>query len=198
MLKKIFLVLSLWLGIIPVCYSAVVDGTSAGFVTVAPTDNPAGSGGPLDTYSAATKFTAPASGGTISSMGWWCDNATEADEYQLGIYSHDAGNNKPNLLLASSGDMAKGTTAGWKTGTVAYGFTGNTVYWLAAQLDDTATVTNIDYTTNASYKEDYRGSSTELLATWGTSTGTLGRILSIYALYTSTANIIVGTVISES
>lgn len=161
---------------------AVVEGTSAGFVTSAPSSDPAGSNGTTDATCWACKFTSPAGTNAISLMGWYCDNATEDVNYQLGIYSHDATNNRPNALLASSGDIAKGTSAGWKTGDVTYDLAESTVYWLTEQLDDPATTTYMNYTTDAGYKSDIK-SGTALPATWGSSGNTFGRIAAIYALY---------------
>jgi hypothetical protein len=167
---------------------AVVVGTSAGFVTSEPTSAPTGSQAGHDTYAVAFKVVAPAGGGSISKMGWYVNNATEAANFKLGIYSHDSANDRPNALLASSADTAKGTTSGWKSADVDFDFTGETTYWFCIQCDDTATMTIGIYTADATQKIDYKASQTDLPSPWGTSDGTAGRISAIYALYTQDAS----------
>jgi hypothetical protein len=173
---------------------AISEGTNAGFVTSAPSSDPSGSTGPaLDALAWASRFTSPSGSNAISSIGWYCDTASEESNYQVGIYSHDAVNCRPNALLASSGDIAKGTGAGWKTGSVEYNIDASTVYWITAQLDNTATTTNMNYHNNASYKTDYVFASS-LPSSWGSSSGTYARIVAIYALYAAAGGGSDGTV----
>lgn len=149
---------------------ALVTGTNCGFVRTAPTADPAG-GAPagIDTWSVAIKATAPAGPSRIVEMGWWCDNATEAANYQLGLYS-DAGAGEPELRLQRTSDTAKGITAGWKVVTgLDWRIEANTVYWLAVQLDDTATATNMDTETSGGPGGAILFTETELVADWGTS-----------------------------
>jgi len=164
---------------------AVVLGTSAGFVTIRPSADPAGSTITQDNNAYGGKFVSPAGVNSISEIGWYCDNATEEANYQVGIYSHDAVNNRPLDLLATSGDIAKGTTAGWKYAPVSYSLIAETTYWLVVQLDDTVSSTSNNYTTDAGQKYDFRTGRTTLPIPWGTSTGTAGALLGIYALYTT-------------
>lgn len=166
---------------------ALVIGTNCGFCSSAPSADPGGTPVVLDSYTAAAKFDSPAGTNSVSEMGWWCDNDTQAVGFELGIYSHDADNGKPNLLLAASSETAKGTTGGWKTAAVSYGLTASTSYWLAAQLDNTSTTTNIDYLGNVAYAEAYKATQTTLPSPWGSSTGTAARIIAVYAAYSEGA-----------
>ena len=161
----------------------VAIGTNSGFVSSVPSADPAGTAGSTDNYAIAQKDTSPLGSYLITSMGWWCDNATEAADYELGIYSHDATNNRPNALLASSGAIAKGTDAGWKTGAVAWDLVSETIYWVATQLDDTLTTTLNNYTPEVGQKFDYKLGETTLPASWGSSSGSLERAYAIYAFY---------------
>jgi hypothetical protein len=163
----------------------LIEGTNCGFCLVAPVDDPAEANrGPCDNYAVAGKFVAPADAASISEIGWWCDSASEAADFEVGIYAHDDVNNRPGALLASAAAAAKGTTAGWKKSSVAYDLTGGTTYWLGIQVDDTATQTSIDYLENAAQKYDYKGTPmTALPSPWAASNGTFGRYISIYAVY---------------
>ena len=167
-----------------ICFGAISEGTNAGFVSSAPVDDPVGGSSDLgiDTFARACKFTSPVGSNTLTSIGWWSSRATEEADFQVGIYSHDADNNLPNVLLASSGDIAKGTSGGWIKATVNYSLTTSTVYWLAVQCDDTATTTNIDRTDTAGYKAERKNTQTSLPALWGTSQSTGEILLAIYGL----------------
>ena len=128
---------------------AVVKGTNAGFVTAAPTVDPGDVATIIDTQSMAVKDTAPTAMTVITEIGWWCDNATEETNFEVGLYSHDAGADKPGTRLYVDNTNAKGTGAGWKTVLVAWTIVPGTVYWIAVQVDDTITQTNIDRNTDA-------------------------------------------------
>ena len=172
--------------IIPNCFSALVDGTTCGFVTSAPTGNPGGTDGVnLNARTVANRYTSPSGTNSISEIGWYTIYASEEANFEVGIYSHDSGNNKPNLLLASNPTNAKGTTAGWKTSSISYNISASTIYWIATQCDGTVTNSRLQYTTDAGYKRDYQDSTTTLSSPWGTSTGTVAQMISIYALYSS-------------
>ena len=127
---------------------AVVLGTNSGFVAIAPTADPTG-GAVLtaDSQSKVTKHTSPATAGKITEIGWWCDTATEAANYQLGLYAADGTvvPGEAGTLLFNTGDQAKGTTAGWKVVTgLNWTISPSTDYWLGQQLDNTTTTTQID------------------------------------------------------
>ncbi len=165
---------------------AVTDGTSAGYVSSAPGDDPnGGTSSAINSRSRATKFAAGADM-TITEMGVYINSATEAANMQLGIYSHNSGADEPDVRLATSGDFAKGTDAGWKTASVSYSMSSGTTYWLAVQCDSTATATFMDAEGTAGYRSVYSTiASTALPADWtgNTSGSSASLILAIYALY---------------
>lgn len=162
----------------------LTKGTNCGFVTVRPTADPSATSVALDTRAMAGRFDSPGAV-NVSEIGWYCDNATEAANYQVGLYSHDAVNNMPDALLVSSGDVAKGTTSGWKYAAVDIDISASTIYWIAVQLDDTATTTNANTLAKAGEKRDYKTSQTSLPATWGITDITTAHLFGIYALYTA-------------
>ena len=126
---------------------ALVLGTNCGFVTTAPTDDPGGvANNVFDGYYTACKHTSPANVIKIIEIGWWCDTATEASNFEVGVYDDNQGTTGPGSLLSGvSRTNAKGTDAGWKVRTgLNITITAETVYWLAVQLDNTATTTYAD------------------------------------------------------
>ncbi len=162
---------------------ALVKGTNCGFVTTAPTADPGGTNWVLDTYAYGFKDVAPAGAAKVTEIGWWCDNATEAADYDVGIYSHDAVNNRPNGLIGVARNNAKGTTSGWKRVTgLNISISAATTYWIGVQLDNTATNTNYNYTGQAGEKDDWKTSQTSLPDPWGTSSGTGADLTAFYAV----------------
>ena len=126
----------------------VVNGTNSGFVTTAPTSDPSGGGQfAVDKLANALKVTCPSNINTITEMGWWSSIASEQSTYEVGIYSHDAGSDEPDILLYSSTGNVKSLDAtGWQTVSgLSWKLTPGTVYWLALQVDDTASSTAVDY-----------------------------------------------------
>ncbi len=109
---------------------AIELGVNSGFVTTAPTTNPAQSFTRIDGKAGSTKHTSPTGAIKITEIGWYCSVTIAPDaNYEVGLYS-DNGAGEPNLLLDVSRTNSKGTTAGWKTVTVDWEITEETVYWL--------------------------------------------------------------------
>lgn len=123
---------------------AVVRGTNAGFVTVAPTSDPQGTAGVSDSIAIADKDVSPANAIKITEIGWYASVASVEANYEIGLYSHHAGNDLPENLLYSDIINAKGAGAGWKTTAVDWEIDPNTTYWLARQLDNTTPNTSMD------------------------------------------------------
>jgi len=164
---------------------AVTIGTNAGFVAVAPVDDPTGNATiALDTNAWATKDTSPADIVKITEIGWWCDNATEEANFEVGLYNHDAGSDTPDDLLFSDTVNAKGTDAGWKTVSVNWSIDPSTVYWIAVQLDDTATATNIDRQVGGSGRSSYDNNVAALPVQFSPS-ATYDFPVAIYAVYST-------------
>lgn len=162
---------------------AVIEGINSGFVTETPSGDPGGPNSTVDDRASGSKHVAPANAIKITEMGWWHAYGTGTD-YQLGLYSHDAGNNRPNALLYSSGDTAiVGGVGTWEVITgLNIEITGGTTYWLAIQMDNVA-VTQIDSGAAGSGKWDWKDGQTDLPSPWGTTDSTLNRIAAIYVVY---------------
>lgn len=162
---------------------ALTLGTNCGFVTTAPTSDPEGDAGDLktiDNYVYAIKHTL-SSNSVISEIGWWCDDATEAANFEVGIYSDNEGS--PNSLLFSNTTNAKGTDSGWKKATgLSFNLNAGT-YWIAVQLDNTSTATHTDSLGTGGVGYSFDIGATELLSTFAeTGQDTNGKV-SIYAVF---------------
>jgi len=159
---------------------ALTEGTNCGFVTTAPTADPTGTGTrTIDNYKRSTQDTTPSSPLTVTEVGWWCDNATDAGTFEMGIYT-DSGGAPSDRLYVSTGN-AKGTTAGWKViSGLSWTLEASTTYWIALALTDTTTATNIDYGTGTQYA--YQSGETTLPDPYGSTSYSSGQCLAIYAL----------------
>ena len=163
---------------------ALVKGTNCGFVTIAPTSDPEGSTLIIDNNAQAFKYTSPVGATKVTEIGWWCNTATEEANFEVGIYDHNVGDDNPEAVVGSlSQTNAKGTGLGWKVVTgLNISISAETTYWMAAQLDNTATTTRINIGSTNGEKRDNKTSQTELTNPWGTSSGTTGHLMAIYAL----------------
>jgi len=162
---------------------AVILGTNAGFVTVAPVADPNGADGTCDNYSTAQKDTSPATALKITEVGWWCDAATEESNFEVGLYSHNAGSNKPATRLYVDDTNAKGTGTGWLRVTVDWTIDPDTIYWIAVQLDNTATASKINQEGAPSIQASVNSGDTALPVTWGAGSTQITYLKSIYALW---------------
>lgn len=168
---------------------AIVRGTNCGFVTASPSADPGGSTVGLQFRARALKDTAPAGYNLITELGWWCDSATPAADYELGLYDHNAGDDNPENLIEKTAATAKGTDAGWKKVTdLAIPITAGTTYWIAVQLDATTPDTYIDYTGDAGAKMDSLTAVSTLPDPWGASAASSGSLLTVYAVVGNTAS----------
>ena len=167
---------------------AVVKGTSSGFVTSSPSADPAGGPQPIDDQRYGVKDTSPAGATKIVEIGWWCDTASPEANFEVGLYDHDSGNDEPGDRLYVDATNAKGTSGvSWKKVAVDWAIDENTIYWIAAQLDDPGATTNTNYSSEsgvgARFCRVYPG-ATDLPADWGASTQKLSNFsIPIYAVW---------------
>ncbi len=171
---------------------ALAVGTNCGFIsgTTRPSGDPGGeySNKTMDSSAHGFKVTSPAGDNAVTEVGWYCYNATEEANFQVGIYSHNGATSFPNVLIKTAVEKAKGTDAGWKYAAYSVAIDASTTYWIGVQLDDTATGTTTEYTTGADdaywFADDY--SETALPDPWDTQDN-FGKtvIVAYYALYSA-------------
>jgi hypothetical protein len=166
----------------------MVEGTNCGFVLAAPTGDPAATAEIEDRYSQACKYVAPANAVKVTEIGWYCGNATEAANFEVAIYAHNVGDDNPEAIVGVSRTNAKGTSSGWKKAAgLDIAITGGTAYWIAQQLDNTATSTQNDVAADASFKRDRKSGQSSLADPWGVTGDTFGQKMGIYAVYEESA-----------
>lgn len=114
---------------------ALVKGVNVGFVTTAPTADPAGTGGTtnLSNWRQAILDTSPSGTTKVTEIGFWANDSSISNvEYYVGIYE-DTGSGFPGDRVAFvTGNFTGTTVPEWK---VASGLdipiSANTNYWIA-------------------------------------------------------------------
>ena len=151
---------------------ALVLGTNCGFVTVAPSADPDGSVTIIiDRESNALEHTSPAGNNQVTEIGWYAQNATEAANFEVGIYTDNDTDSEPEAVVGSlNRTNAKGTTAGWKVVTgLSIPLDASTKYWIAFQLDNTTTASRTDNNNSGGQGQVVKASQTTLPSPWGAS-----------------------------
>jgi len=161
----------------------LVNGTNCGFVTSAPTADPEGAGTTgCDNYAWAMRDTAPAGAVRVTKIGWYCTNATQEANFEVGIYEETT--DYPGDAVGSlSQTNAKGVGAGWKSASVDISITAGTDYWIAVQIDDTESTTHIDTASSVGDLRAYKSAQTELTDPFVSGGSTDEVIQAIYAVY---------------
>jgi len=161
---------------------ALALGINAGFVSETPVANPGGIATNFDTTMRAVKHTSPADVAKITEIGWWCDYAFQSANFEVGLYSHDVGNDKPDARLFVDNTNASGGVSGvWQTVAVDWEITAETIYWIVVQLDNTTSDTKIDYAVSGG-TDSYKGTVTTLPETWPGDSSEASQIIAIYAV----------------
>ncbi len=142
----------------------VVLGTNAGFVTEAPSANPNGLNTTGQSRTLVVKDTSPATAAKITEIGWYCDNATEEANFEVGLYAAngDVVPGEAGTLLEFERTNAKGTDAGWKVVSVDWEIDAETDYWIGVQLDSTPSTTYNNYVGAGAAGRDYVTNQTTL------------------------------------
>ena len=111
---------------------AVVLGTSSGFVTTAPVDDPAGTSTTFYGSSVVTKDTSPAGVTAITEIGWYRGAGTNGANFEIALYADTAGVAAARLFVdATNSD----TAGGWVRVAVDWAISESTAYWLGLQMD---------------------------------------------------------------
>ncbi len=138
------------------------------------------------------KATSQSNATKVIEVGWWCDNATEAANFEVGLYSADGAvvPGEAGTRLFVSATNAKGTTSGWKVVTgLNWTISASTIYWIGLQVDNTATATSLDNSLTGGTGYDRRLSQTTLNNPYGGGgISVSGGILALYALVEVTAS----------
>lgn len=172
---------------------AVTIGTNAGFVSSAPSANPGGLGYPVNDDVVATKDTSPSGSNVVTQLGWYQSRGagSDATSYNMGIYSHDAANNRPNVLITtqSSGASIIDDTEAWYTYSgLNIAIVAATIYWIAFGIDWTGSNNNFDYGAASSGAYAVKANVGPILPEpFGAPDASDTRAAAIYALYEAAA-----------
>lgn len=166
---------------------AIAIGTNAGFVTEAPVADPAATSYGINDKAFATYDTSPATATKVTEIGWWKGGGEDTENYEVAIYSHDAGNDTPNVIIGSDLTNAlSGSQLEWER-VVGLNIVidSSTPYWMAVQVDDTIDGTISDYEAAAGSRMSYSGTGiTTLPSPWDQGYSELGNFaFAIYAVW---------------
>lgn len=118
-------------------------GTNCGFVTSRPSGDPdAGDSTTIDYRSTCMQDTSPATAVKVTEIGWYANEATQAVNFDVAIYTDSS--NYPTTIVGNKSTGIKGTSSGWKHVTVDIEISASTTYWIAMQCDNTSTTTTIN------------------------------------------------------
>jgi hypothetical protein len=153
-------------------------GTNSGFVTVAPTTDPADASVTIDGSSIVTKHTSPANATLITEVGWYRVAGTDNANWEIGLYSEAAG--VADVLLFSDVTNSNSTT-GWLTATVSWPITPSTAYWLGVQMDAHTGSSSISSKATGGAGRDIQTSQTALTNPYGG--GAVNSAVAMFGVY---------------
>jgi hypothetical protein len=144
---------------------ALVLGTNSGFVSVAPTVDPAGASEfTIDGSSTVTKHTSPAGAVKITEIGWYRAAGTDTANWEVALYSDSAGVADARLFVDATNSSAAG---GWLTVAVDWTISPSTDYWLGLQMDAHVGSSTVDIATSLGAGRDALGTQTALNDPYG-------------------------------
>jgi hypothetical protein len=157
---------------------AVVLGTSSGFVTVAPTADPAGGNTTIDGSSVVTKHTTPANAVKITEIGWYRGSGTNGANFEVALYADGAGVATTRLFVDATNSS---TSGGWIVTAVDWAVSPSTPYWLGLQMDAHSGSSSVDSATSGGAGIDLLTSQTTLNNPYGG--GAVSDADGMYAIY---------------
>jgi hypothetical protein len=157
---------------------AVVLGTNSGFVTVAPTADPAGTNTVIDGSSVVTKDTSPATAGKIIEIGWYRGSGTNTANFEVALYAESAGVAATRLFVDNTNSSS---VQGWITVPVNWPVAASTAYWLGLQMDAHSSSSNVDTAASGGAGSDVLTTQTTLNDPYGG--GAVADADGMYAIY---------------
>ena len=170
---------------------ALALGTNSGFVTAAPSADPAATGETIDGNAVVTKHTSPANAVKITSIGWYRASGTNAANWEIALYSDLAGVPLTRLFVD---DTNSSTSNGWLTTAVDWDITPNTAYWLALQMDTHSGSSSVDGAASLGAGSDVFAASTLADPYAGGTVADADGMYAIYALVAPISAAVTGTV----
>jgi hypothetical protein len=88
--------------------------------------------------------TGPSDSGTLSSIAIHLSSIGVASGVKVGLYAHDAANNRPGTLIAATSTSTSGSV-GWNLIPLSAPVANNTTYWIAINIESPGTGVSYDY-----------------------------------------------------
>ena len=153
-------------------------GTNSGFVTAAPSADPAETGTTIDGSSVVTKHTSPANAVKITSIGWYRASGTNTANWEIALYADTAGVAAAMLFA----DQTNSTNAnGWLVTAVDWTNAPSTAYWLGLQMDGHSGSSSVDGAAAGGAGSDVMTGQTTLADPYGG--GAVADADGMYAIY---------------
>ena len=160
---------------------ALTLGTNVGFVSTAPTADPAGSDTTIDGSSVVVKDISPAGARKITEIGWYRGSGTNTANFEIALYSEASGVADARLYVDDTNSSSAG---GWITVAVDWEIQPNTAYWIGLQMDAHTGSSTVDSATSGGLGIDVRTSQTTLNNPYGGgAVSDADGMYAIYALY---------------
>ncbi len=157
---------------------ALALGTNVGFVTTAPTADPAGANTTIDGSSVVVKHTTPSDALRITQIGWYRGSGTNTANFEIALYSESAGVAATRLFVDATNSSSAG---GWITVAVDWAVSPSTAYWLGLQMDAHTGSSTVDSATSGGSGTDVLTSQTTLNNPYGG--GAVADADGMYAIY---------------
>ena len=169
---------------------ALALGTNSGFVTVAPTADPAGTGATIDGNCVVTKHTSPANALKITSIGWYRASGTNTANWEIALFSDALGVPVTRLFVDATNSTSSN---GWLTTAVDWDILPSTDYWLALQMDAHSGSSSVDSAASGGAGSDVFGASTIATPYAGGAVADADGVYAIYALVAAISATVSGT-----
>ncbi len=167
---------------------SLVLGTNCGFVTTAPSADPAVSNSGIDNDVWGQKDASPSDATKVTEIGFWLDSQGDDElNFEVGIYTDDGGGSSsvPVTLLSGSDKVNVLPTGNgiWVSVTgLNITISGSTIYWISVQVDNTSITVFGNYGGSGS-RNVVRGSSITLPDPTWNGGSYFSSILAVYAVY---------------
>ena len=162
-------------------------GVNCGFVTTSPSGDPDETPHGVRLVAQGLKDTAPSGYNAVTEIGWWFDGNISGDEdthYGVGIYSHDAANNKPGNAV---GELYNYIPRGmsfevWirKSG-INIPITSGITYWIALTVGFTTASEYTDAKTVIGQRIWIKGGPDFLITPWWEDGVAQEKLIAVYA-----------------
>lgn len=160
---------------------ALTKGTNVGFVTTAPTADPAGSDTTIDGSSVVVKHTSPTGATRITEIGWYRGSGTNTSNFEIALYADSGGTAGARLYVDNTNSSS---SSGWITTSVDWPINPGTPYWLGLQMDAHSGSSTVDSATSGGDGIDLMTSQSTLNDPYGG--GAVSDADGMYAIYALT------------